>query len=142
MDLQQKWKRIGDSSRKELETVKKVKSRCAKESERRETIYFRQLREEEASKGSSEERNTEDTTQLPDLTTKRKKILASEEQVLLQTLTNSIVKKADAPDDPDRHFLLSLLPHFKSLPLNAKQEVKKEFVSILNRYRHLALVSQ
>lgn len=154
MDLQRRWESL-KNSRRELVTVKKVKPESAHESGRKECSYFKQLsfllpvcktkaHEEAALAGPAKERTTECENQLPgSLTQKKRKAPASEEEVLLQTLARSIEKKANASDDPDKHFLLSLLPHFKNLPKTAKQDAKGEFTSILKRYKqHSALVSQ
>lgn len=64
-----------------------------------------------------------------------KKTSVSEEQALSQTLARNIEKKKKGtlPDDPDKHFLQSLPPHFKSLPENVKLDVQGEFISILKK---------
>lgn len=121
--------------------------------------------EEEATQGPVEERNTEDENQLPDppppahqktkrktptseeqllfqtmVKNKKRKTPASEEQLLFQTLVKNLERKANEkePDDPDKHFLLGLLPHFKSLPEDSKLEVKGEIINILKRYKQHA----
>ncbi|KAK9745518.1 BESS motif [Popillia japonica] len=56
---------------------------------------------------------------------KRKKL--SEEQQLFQVLTENVKRKAMVPleqEDPDKHFLLSLLPDFKAVPQHLKMDVK------------------
>lgn len=98
--------------------------------------------EEQTSEGPVEERNKVTENQVPNPPIhhqkKKKKTSASEEQILLQTLARNIEKKANVPDDADRHFLLSLLPHLKSLPENVKLDVMGEFISILKRYNQQA----
>lgn len=142
-----------DSFRRELATVKKEKSGSAQESGRKEYIYFKQLsfllpicktrpHEKEASEDPTEGRNTEEESQPLGPSThqkKRKKPLPSDEEVLFQALA----KKANAPDDPEKQFLLSLLPDFKNIPESAKLDVKVEFMNILKRYKqHPTLANQ
>lgn len=70
---------------------------------------------------------------------KRKKALLSDEQVFFQALA----KKANSPDDPDKQFLLSLLPDFKCIPESAKLDVKVEIMNILKKYKqHPTLANQ
>lgn len=141
-------------------TVKKGKSGGGQEhgaKYKREYIYFKQLSfllpicksktEEEEVSEIQEERNKRDENKLPDPPIppkkKKKKTPASDEQLLLQTLARNVEKKANTADDPDKHFLLSLLPHFKSLTPNAKLEAMGDFICILKKYiQHPSLVSQ
>lgn len=156
-DIQRRWKSLRDCFRRELLRIKKMKSGSGQECRRKEYIYFKQLsfltpicetksQEEQTSEGPAEEKN-EPESQLPDRLVhpkkKKRKTAGSEEQVLLQTLAKNIKKKTNAQDDPDKHFLLGILPHFKSLPENAKLEVKAEFINILKRYKQYpTLVNQ
>lgn len=73
---------------------------------------------------------------------KRRKTVASEGQ-LLRALAKSMERKAKGKelDDPDRHFLLSLLPHLKNIPEEVKLSVKGEFINILKRFRQQAAFS-
>lgn len=75
----------------------------------------------------------------PPVHPKRRKAHPSEEQ-LLAALARSVGRKARERDldDPDRHFLLSLLPHFRRLPDDVKLEVQGEFINTLKRFRREA----
>lgn len=144
-DIQRKWKSLRDSFRRELAAIKKDKSAgSGQESGRKEYIYFKQLsflhqicktrpHEDEGAEEPTEGRNAEESQPIdrPTHQMKRKKSVLSDEQVLYQVLA----KKADAPDDPDKQFLLSLLPDFKCIPESAKLDVKVEFINILKRHK-------
>lgn len=150
-DLQRKWRSLREGFRRELVAVK---SGSGQEIWKKEYIYFQQLsfllpiykiKEGEVSAGPAEERNTKCENQLLDFPPhlKKRKAAAAKEQVLLQTLARNADKKANPTADPDKHFLLSLLPHLKSLPDDAKLDVMGEFINILKKYRqHSTLVSQ
>lgn len=156
--MHRKWKSFRDSFRRELATKKKIKSGSAAQIGRKEYIYFQQLLfllpvcetkpQEELTEDRSQENLEDDSaftmhTSTPRSTSpkpKRKKIgSSSEEQRLFQSpVKNMEEKKASekqADDDSDRHFLLSLLPHFKTLPEDVKMDVQVEFITVLQKYK-------
>lgn len=153
IDLQRKWKSLRDSFRRELTTIKKEKSGSGIESGRKEYLYFKQLSflHQICQTKPNEAKNVEDLTEGRNIEKesppqppsthqmKRKKALLSDEQVLFQALA----KKANSPDDPDKQFLLSLLPDFKCIPESAKLDVKVEIMNILKKYKqHPTLANQ
>ncbi|XP_076034842.1 uncharacterized protein LOC143021317 [Oratosquilla oratoria] len=155
-DIQRKWKSLRDCFRRELATTKKEKAGSARESGRKEYMYFKQLsfllpicktkpHENEPGEDPTEGRNAEEESQPLASSTyqkkkkKKKKTPPSDEQVLFQALA----KKVSRPDDPDKQYLLSLLPDLKSIPESAKLDVKLEFMNILKRYKqHPTLTNQ
>lgn len=151
--IKRKWKSLRDSFRRELATIKKEKSGSCQESGRKEYIHFKQLsfllqicktrpHEDEGAEDPTERRTAEKESQPSVPSThqmKRKKPVLSDEQVIFQALA----KKANAPDDPDKQFLLSLLPDFKSISESVKLDVKVEFMKILKRCKqNLTLANQ
>ncbi|KAK9717828.1 Golgi casein kinase, C-terminal, Fam20 [Popillia japonica] len=67
---------------------------------------------------------------------KRKKI--SEEQQLFQVLTENVKRKAvvqPEQEDPDKHFVLPVLPGFKAVLQHVKMDVKIDLMSVLRNYR-------
>ncbi|XP_076035779.1 uncharacterized protein LOC143021873 isoform X4 [Oratosquilla oratoria] len=152
-DIQRKWKSLRDCFRRELATIKKEKSGSAQESGRKEYMYFKQLsfllpicktssHENESAEDPTEGRNTEEESQLLNPSNhdqKTKKPPPSDEQVLFQALA----KKVNGADDPEKQFLLSLLPDLRSIPERAKLDVKIEFMNVLKRYKqHSTLANQ
>lgn len=158
--MQRKWKSFRDSFRRELANKKKTKSGAGAQTGRKEYIYFQQLMfllpicetkpEELLSESTSQENPdaesviaTDDTTSRPSSTRPKriKTVPLSEEQRLFQRLDQNIAQRMSEKkndDDPDRHFLLSLLPHFKSLPDNMKLDVQMEFFTTIQKYKKAA----
>ncbi|XP_068239900.1 uncharacterized protein [Palaemon carinicauda] len=144
-DIRRKWKSLRDSFRTELALIKKEKSGSGLESGIKEYLYFKQLsfllqicktkpHEDERVEDPIVEGNVEKESQPPVPSThqiKRKKPVLSDEQVLFQALA----KKAKAPDDHDKQFLISLVPDFKCIPESAKLDVKLQIMNILERYK-------
>lgn len=149
VEMQRKWKSFRDSFRRELAKTKQTKSGSGADTGRKQYIYFKQLmfllpicetkpqQEGEEAQGSNTEVESI-TPQSTRLGQKRKKIsVATEEHLLIQKIAKNMENKAKETekDDPDRHFLLSLLPHFKSLREDTKLEVQGQFISILQQYK-------
>lgn len=136
-----------------MAAIKRAKSGSGQESGRKEYIFYKKLsfflqicktspHEEEGTEEATEGNNGEESQSMASSTQqmKRKKSAVSDEQVLLQALA----KKANTPDDPDKHFLLSLLPDLKCVPESLKLDVKVEVMNIFKKYkqsRHLLINS-
>lgn len=158
--MQRKWKSFRNSFTRELAKIKKIKSGSAAEVGRKEYVYFKQLlflmpicetkpQDAEDGEGSSHISTDKSSTPLASQNRsstghKRKRgLIDSEEQHLFKTLAKNIETKTSEQEfnDPDRHFLLSLLPHFKSVPDHLKLEVQMEFMSTLKRYKQRQLAT-
>lgn len=146
--MQRKWKSFRDSFRRELAKMKQSKSGSGADTGRKQYIYFKQLMfllpicetkpQQEETEPPNNHEEVEPVTPQSRAGQKRKRIsTASEEQLLIQTISKNMEKKSAEKerDDPDRHFLLSLLPHFKNLQENCKLEVQGQFISILQQYK-------
>lgn len=154
VEMQRKWKSFRDSFRRE---ISKTKKGPAAETGRKEYMYFKQLlflmpicetkpegaEDGEKEESSSQTANVEDESSStptasqnrPATCNKRKcASVSSEEQLLFKTLQKLETRTSEKENDPDRHFLLSLLPHFKSVPDSLKLDVQMEFLDILKRY--------
>ncbi|XP_064081736.1 uncharacterized protein LOC135198162 [Macrobrachium nipponense] len=145
-DLQRKWKSLRDSYRRELTLSKKEKSGSGAGSGRKEYLYFKQLsflQEICATKPHAAE-SVEDTTVQGDerenpgepapstSNVKRKKsTVHSDEKIILEALA----RKATAPHDHDKDFLLGLVPDFKSIPESVKFDAKLEIMNVIKRYK-------
>ncbi|KAL1488948.1 hypothetical protein ABEB36_014732 [Hypothenemus hampei] len=158
VNLQKRWKSIRDSYCRELKKQKKIKSGSAADNNKK-YVYFdilsflsplqstkpSELQENEL--GSFEE-NADDSIEITDnirptkCQTRKRKF--TEEQHLFHVLAENIKKKsATSPeqDDPDKHFLFSLLKDFKSIPDHLKMDAKLEIMTILRKYNRLHGIS-
>lgn len=163
-DMQRKWKSFRDCFRRELANKKKTESGSGAQTGRKEYMYFQQLlfllpicdtqpeeQLEQLIECHLQENSDEDSVIATDNSTtsrssspksKRKKIASfSDGQGLFKTSAKNIEQKAverKDDDDPDRHFLLSLLPHFKTIPDNMKLDVQMEFLATIQKYKRAA----
>ncbi|XP_005108692.1 uncharacterized protein LOC101863378 [Aplysia californica] len=156
VELQRKWKSLRNSFRRELAISKKLKSGSAADTGRKEYMYFQKLSfllpichdTKSQTEGASDSDCCAQQDSNPEIaagpsrpvhqTRKRKSTSSSSsssEDLLLQTLAKNIERKIKGPEDADRHFLLSLLPHFKSISDNMKLELQGEFLAVLSKYR-------
>ncbi|TGZ38061.1 uncharacterized protein [Temnothorax longispinosus] len=54
---------------------------------------------------------------------------------LLAANMEKITIALTAKDDPDRHFLMSLLPHYKTIPEQTKLDVQVDMINLIKRYQ-------
>lgn len=158
VDLQRKWKSLRDSFRRELTKTKTVKSGSAADG-RKEYIYFQQLsfllpicetRPSQATQQIEGACNfvAEDSNQelaapsRPAQISRKRKSTISNDDLLIHNLAKKLEMKTNEPEDADKFFLLSLLPHLKVIPDDMKLEVQGEFIAVLSRYKQRAALAR
>lgn len=145
MQLQKKWKNIRDSYTRELSKQKCIKS-GSRADNRRQYIFFNQLSflspvcetrppDEEAKANEESEEYAQKRLRNTSKVSKRPR---SEEQKLYEVLAESVQLKASAikEDDPEKHFLLSLVPDLKCIPQHLQIDAKCEIMSVLIKYKY------
>ncbi|XP_060806025.1 uncharacterized protein LOC132902958 [Amyelois transitella] len=141
--LQRKWKSLRDSFNRENAKNKNVASGSAATSSK-QYIYFNHLSFLNSLK---EVRPPTDVTNATnDAETSRPKInrninikrAEKTENEILRTLSENLKRKHDQSDqnDPDKQFLMSLLPHVKKIDENCKLDFQSEILQLIRKYTH------
>lgn len=71
-------------------------------------------------------------------TSHQRKRKISEEKEMLDTLVSNMEKRTvvlQESDDADRHFLISLLPHYKMVPEHAKLDLQVDIINLIKKYK-------
>ncbi|KAL1130498.1 hypothetical protein AAG570_011746 [Ranatra chinensis] len=143
-DLQRRWKSFRDSFRRELAKSKKTRAEIG----RKEYIYYRQLSfllpicesrpQEEVQEDQGYEMGEEPQGAPPSPPThpNKRKWRSRDEDHPAQLPARGRDRRDNHPDDADKYFLLSLLPHLKTLPEDNRLEAQGEFINILEKYKH------
>lgn len=146
--MQRKWKSLRDSFNREINKQKKSGSGA---SARKEYIYFNQLSflkrtqnvrpttAEEITKNDTEqEQIEEETMSINSFTRKAKKrnIDKTENEILKQLSDNLKNKYATRENqDPDKDFLMSVLPDIKKIHDDFKIDFKAEMLQLIKKYK-------
>ncbi|XP_050676939.1 uncharacterized protein LOC126978858 [Leptidea sinapis] len=142
--LQRKWKSLRDSFNRENAKNKNVASGSAATSSK-QYIYFNHLSFLNSLK---EVRPPTDVTNATnDAETSRPKInrninikrAEKSENEILRTLSENLKRKHDQisdQNDPDKQFLMSLLPHVKKIDENCKLDFQSEILQLIRKYTH------
>ncbi|KAL4714236.1 hypothetical protein ACJJTC_009588 [Scirpophaga incertulas] len=142
--LQRKWKSLRDSFNREKAKKKNVASGSAATSSK-EYIYFNQLsflnslKEVSPPTDVTSEGATNDAERPHPKINRNINIKRAEksENDILRTLSEKLKRKHDQisdQHDPDKQFLMSLLPHVKKIDENCKLDFQSEILQLIKRY--------
>ncbi|XP_046986110.1 uncharacterized protein LOC124556139 [Schistocerca americana] len=140
--LHMKWKSIRDCCTRELNKRKASKSGPLAETHK-QYLYFlspvtatKPPELEEADTHTDEANNSDVQDGVASNSRKRQKV--TDEEKLFPVLAANIKGKKNASmakaDDPDKHFLLSLLDDLKSVPQHLQMDAKFEIISVLRKH--------